>query len=55
MVMVMVAMRSNHNFALSMIAVMVMMVVSVLRDPYSRRTISFIGCFQFSRGVGYRI
>jgi hypothetical protein len=55
MVMVMVAMRSNHDLALSVIAVMVMMVVSALRDPYSRRPISFIGRFQFSRGVGYGI
>ena len=53
MVMV-VPMGGDDNFALAVIAVM-MVVVCVFRDPYSRRTISFIGCFQFGHGVGYRI
>ena len=55
MVMVVVPMGSDDNFALAVIAVMMMVVMSVFRNPYSRRAIGFIGCFQFGRGVGYRI
>jgi hypothetical protein len=48
-------MGSDDNLALAVIAVMMMLVVSVFRDPHSRRSISFIGRFQFGPGVGYRI